>query len=322
MNVLVTGGAGYIGDVVVQELFARGHSVTVVDKLMYTDSYMRQGVRFKNMDILSESFLDFLKQEKFDTIIHLAAIVGDAACTVDPSLTVETNESVVGRIVGYIKDHAPNTRLLFSSTCSVYGDNMELLNEESETRPLSLYAGTKLRAEQIIEESGIKNYLIFRLGTLFGLSTPFGRIRADLVANILTFRACENKDITVFGGEQWRPMIHVKDVGRAFALLSLASYSGKVILSHENHRISEIGDKIMEIINPQSNLIVTDAKFEDLRNYKVSKVRQMNLGFLTRYNLSDGIREMSEAFKQGRIKNPWITQYHNGKFLKETLDVR
>jgi nucleoside-diphosphate-sugar epimerase len=322
MRVLVTGGAGYIGDCVVENLIEQGHFVTVVDKLMYTDAYMRPDVDFRNIDILSYEFTHFLAREKFDAIVHLAAIVGDGACAVDHDLTVKTNEGSVAHIVDYIRNFSPNTRLIFASTCSVYGDNNDLLSEDSSTRPLSLYAGTKLRAEEHIENSDIQNYVIFRLGTLFGLSTPFGRIRADLVANILSFRACQQKDITVFGGDQWRPLIHVRDVGRIFAESVDDNYTGKIVLSHRNYKIVDIANQIMSSIDCGSKLIVTEAKFEDLRNYKVDNRKALNNNIMTRLTLKDGIEEIRQAFRSGRIKDPWILPYHNAKFMKEAASVR
>lgn len=319
MRVLVTGGAGYIGDCVVENLIEQGHWVTVVDKLLYTDSYMRPDVEFHNFDITGPNFIHYLARERFDAIIHLAAIVGDGACSADPEVTVSTNEEIVRHICDYIKLFSPNTRLIFASTCSVYGDNNDLLTEDSEVRPLSLYAGTKLNAEKYIEGTGVKNYVIFRLGTLFGMSTPFARIRADLVANVLTFRACEGKDLTVFGGDQWRPLIHVRDVGRIFAESVDDEYVGKFVLSHRNYKIIDIANVIMDEVKTSSNLHVTEAKFEDLRNYKVDNRKSLKSGILTRLSLRDGIFELNEAFRSGRIKNPWILQYHNARFMKELV---
>lgn len=317
MRVCVTGGAGYIGDCVVESLIEQGHYVTVVDSLIYTDSYMRPDVDFYNMDILGTQFTHFLMDSRFDAIIHLAAIVGDGACSANPEVTVQTNEERVKDIVDYIRYWCPNTRFIFASTCSVYGDNNEKLTEESETRPLSLYAGTKLKAEKFIEQASLKNYAIFRLGTLFGLSTPFARIRADLVANILTFKACEGQPLTVFGGDQWRPLIHVRDVGRIFAESVDDDYTGKFVLSHKNYKIIDIAREIMDAVRGESTLTITEAKFEDLRNYKVDNSKALSSGILTQISLKQGVEEMRQAYTRGRIKNPWITQYHNARYMKE-----
>ena len=203
----------------------------------------------------------------------------------------------------------------------MYGDNNELLNEESGVRPLSLYAGTKLNAEKYIKGTGLKNYVIFRLGTLFGMSSPFARIRTDLVANILTFRACEQQPLTVFGGDQWRPLIHVKDVGRIFAEAVDDEYVGSFVLSHRNYKIIDIAKEIVQHTNSSSSLVVTDAKFEDLRNYKVDNRKALGSGITTRLSLKDGIVEMQDFYSAGRIKNVWLPLYHNANFLKELAGV-
>lgn len=314
MKVLVTGGAGYIGDCVVEFLLKDGHEVCVVDKLLYQDKYMRPGVDFRRGDITDENFiLDVLAQENPDTVIHLAAIVGDGACAANPELTVAVNEKATEFLAKFCK----NRRLIFASTCSVYGENDGLLTEESSTKSLSLYAGTKLCAEKYVTEN--QNHVIFRLGTLMGMSTPFGRIRGDLVANILTFKAAEGKPLTVFGGEQWRPMIHVKDVGRLIAMSADKTFTGTYILSKDNYRIVDIAEEVTR--SAHVPLEVTESKFEDLRNYKVDNSKMMSVGLIPWYSLTDAVVEMFTAAKSGRIKNLWDTSYNNAKYVKEVLNV-
>lgn len=316
MRVLVTGGAGYIGDSVVENLLEGGHDVSVIDKLMYTNSYMREGVSFLGEDIRTDGVIfDLAKHGVWDTIIHLAAIVGDGACQANPEETVSINEDFVNNLVNHIN---PKTRLIFASTCSVYGANNNILDESSETNPLSLYAGTKLNAEKHISRH--PNHVIFRLGTLFGLSSPFGRIRSDLVANILTFKACEGKKLTVFGGGQWRPMLHVRDAGRIFAEAAEADFTGTFILSCKNYRISDLAHTIMKIVDGNGGMEITDMKFEDLRNYKVSNKKSIDVGIISEISIEDGIMEIMLKYKlEGRIKNPWLTQYNNAKFIKELI---
>jgi nucleoside-diphosphate-sugar epimerase len=314
MKVLVTGGAGYIGDCVVENLLHLGHEVVVVDNLMYRDSYMRPGIKFHKNDVTHQIMLDIIEVEKPEVVIHLAAIVGDGACAANPELTVAVNELATKRLAEACKD----IRFIFASTCSVYGENPGLLAEDSATKPLSLYAGTKLCAEKFVTE--VQNHVIFRLGTLYGMSTPFARIRGDLVANILTFKGCEGQPLTVFGGEQWRPMIHVKDVGRLIAESADKTYTGTFILSHDNYRIVDIANEVAKVA--KVTLQVTEAKFEDLRNYKVDNSKMKSVGLKTRYSLTDGIVEMYMCALSGRIKNLWNTSYNNAKFVKEVLNVR
>jgi nucleoside-diphosphate-sugar epimerase len=313
MKVLVTGGAGYIGDSVVENLLRLGHKVWVVDNLLYTDSYMRPGCEFTKCDVRSPEFFSILNDNYWDAVVHLAAIVGDGACQANPEETASVNEEFVKDLV---KSTRGSTKLIFASTCSVYGANNEWLNEDSPTNPLSLYAGTKLNAETHIARH--PSHVIFRLGTLFGISTPFGRIRADLVANILAFKACEEQKLTVFGGEQWRPMLHVRDAGRIFAEAVDSDYTGTFILSHKNYKISEVAQTIMDIIDSAGGVEVTDMKFEDLRNYKVSNEKAEFHSIESNISLNEGVIEILVKYKiEGRIKNPWLTQYHNAKFIKE-----
>lgn len=314
MRVLVTGGAGYIGDCVVENLLLDNHDVAVVDKLLYQDRYMRPGIKFYLGDITDEAFMmDVLEKENPEVVVHLAAIVGDGACAANPELTVAVNEKATEFLAKFCK----NRRLIFTSTCSVYGENDGLLTEESATKPLSLYAGTKLCAEKYVTE--IPNHVVFRLGTLMGMSTPFGRIRGDLVANILTFKAAEGKPLTVFGGEQWRPMLHVKDAGRLIAESVRKKFVGTYILSKANYRIIDIAKNVSELADVI--LEVTESKFEDLRNYKVDNEKMLSVGLTPRYSLDDAIVEMFYAAKSGRIKNLWDMSYNNARYVKEVLNV-
>ena len=130
-------------------------------------------------------------------------------------------------------------KILFPSTCSVYGVNDELIDETAEFNPLSEYAETKVRSERYIMENS-DNYLIFRLGTLFGLGDQFSRLRLDLVTNVLTLKATNGQPLTVFGGEQWRPLLHVKDVSTAIGYCLGNDITGLYNLSYKNYTIREI----------------------------------------------------------------------------------
>ena len=316
VKVLVTGAVGFLGDIIVENLLNQNHEVTVVDKLIYTDSYMRPDVSFVNIDVRDIEFFHILKEQ--DAVIHLASVVGDPACQVNPEETVSVNETFVKDLVDALP---PHVRLIFASSCSVYGANNDLLDEDSPTNPLSLYAETKLNAEKYVSRHA--NHVIFRIGTLYGLSSPFGRIRADLVTNILTFQACEGRTISVFGAEQFRPMLNAKDAGRIFAEAVDTNYKGTFILSHKNYTILEIAQAVVDTVPNSAGIKVTDMKFEDLRNYRVDNTKAKQAGIYTELSLYDGISEMVRAYKiEGRIKNPWLTKYHNGKFIKELYETQ
>ena len=209
MKVLVVGGAGYIGGSTVDSLIGEaGHEVTVYDNLMYEDKYLKP-VDFIFGDIREERLYTAIIHRD-DVVVWFAAIERDGACTVDPELTKEINYHSVIRLV----DSGYKGKIVFTSTCSVYGINNDLIDESAKPNPQSLYAKTKLAAEEYIKFN-CPNALIFRLGTLFGLSDQFSRLRLDLVANILSLKAVNGEPLTVFGGEQWRPLLHVRDVADA-----------------------------------------------------------------------------------------------------------
>lgn len=330
-NVLVTGGAGYIGDCVVENLLDAGANVVVVDNLMYGGSYMRRHIppntfrkplnpargagtlTFVGGDITTQRFMDLLRVYKWDAVVHLAAIVGDGACAAKPELTLSVNEMATKAIAEVCKEN--NIKMVFASTCSVYGANNDMLDEESPTNPLSLYAGTKLAAEKYVKE--VPNHKIFRLGTVFGVSTEFARLRCDLVANVLTYKAVSGEALTVFGGDQWRPLIHVRDVGRVFAMAALDDTPpGTYILSGGNFTIKNVALLIKKLVAPDVQVNITDMKFEDQRNYKVSSAKAEKAGYVTQMTLMDGIQEMRDVVVDGRIANVWSPAFHNAEYLK------
>lgn len=322
-NILVTGGAGYIGDAAVGYLLDTGHIVTVLDNLMYGNSYMRRhdNLSFIRGDITDRQLMSELVP-KFDSVLHLAAIVGDGACATNPEKTIGVNRNATEHIATMCQLY--NVRLVFASTCSVYGANNDYLDEDSPVNPLSLYAGTKLQAENAVRN--VPKHYIFRLGTLFGLSGDHARLRCDLVANILTYKACLGEKLTVFGGEQYRPLLHVKDAGELMAFAAIREQReddkggfGTYILARANYTILELANTILGACNiPDSQLSVTDIPFEDQRNYKVAKDRRGSF-WLTERSLFYGICEMKEALDEGRIANVWDIQHHNAKYTKEVL---
>lgn len=319
-KIILTGACGYVGDAVAAHLTAvyEPHEIIAIDNLMYQDSYLRPLIDFRCLDINSEAFFKILDKEIDDVgaIIHLAAIVGDGACQALPELTVETNENFVRKLVQFLEKRKPSVRLIFASTASVYGESHIIVDEDSPTRPLSLYAGTKLNAENLIKNSQLDNYVIFRLGTLFGLSASYGRIRADLVVNILTYKACQAQPITVFGGEQWRPLIHVQDVASIISRATYADYTGTILISHGNFTMKQVAETILREI-PGSEITYVESKFEDLRNYQVNNAKAKSLGLVANRTLEDGVRAMRDTLQSGRIKNPWISKYHNAQMAKE-----
>ena len=257
-KILVVGGAGYIGGYMTDLLLQQGNTVTVFDNLMYEQRFLKP-VNFIMGDTGERDKLLELFPE-YDTVIWLAAIVGDGACAVDTKRSKQENEDAVKWLVDNYTG-----KIVFTSTCSVYGKNNNLIDENATPNPLSVYAETKLEAERYVVENA-KDYLIFRLGTLYGMGDVHSRTRLDLVANVLAFKAAIGQPLSVFGGEQWRPMLHVKDVSEAVAFCLENNITGLYNLSENNYRIKEIARTIKEV-EPSTEVEYTEMEFEDQRNY-------------------------------------------------------
>lgn len=295
-NILVVGGCGYVGGFLVDLLNNQKdiYNVVVYDNLFFESRYLKE-VDFVNGDVMDESKLSKLIN-KFDVVIWLAGIVGDGACSINPKLTTAVNV----KSVKWLADNFTG-KIIFPSTCSVYGANNNVLDEASTVRPLSLYAETKLEAEKYILENA-KKPLVFRLGTLYGLSDNFSRIRLDLVVNILTKKAAFGEPLSVFGGEQWRPLLHVHDVAHAMLFGLKKDLVGLFNLSEGNYKIIDIANKIKKFI-PSVTIVSKFLSFEDSRNYKVDNNKIKQEGWQPLYNIDKGIQEMIELFNSKRIKN-------------------
>ena len=305
MNILVVGGAGYVGGGIVDKLQEK-HHVTVYDSLIYENEF-RKNVNFIYGDIRDYSKLNNLLKN-YDAVVWLAALVGDGACSINPTLTYEINSESVKNLVSNFKG-----KIIFFSTCSVYGAQEGVLNEESEVNPLSEYAKSKLVAEEILTNS---DAIIFRLGTLFGIGDEFSRIRLDLVVNVLVTKALIDKKMSVFGGEQWRPLLHVKDVANAVDHTIESSLKGVYNLHYKNFKISEIADVIKDKIK-NVEIVTTPLPFQDARNYQVSSEKlKLASNFEAEVSLEKGIDEVFNLISSGRIKDINNPRYSNQNYLK------
>ncbi len=306
-NILIVGGAGYVGGAITDLIASSNHRVRIFDNLLYEDSF-RKEVNFVYGNILDrEKLIPHLNWA--DVVIWLAAIVGDGACQLNPDLTIAMNqESVKWLAENY------DGRIVFMSTCSVYGAQNKELDELSPLNPLSLYAATKLKSETYLKD---KNAIIFRLGTLFGVGDLFSRIRLDLVVNILTVRAYTLGKISVFGGDQFRPLLHVKDVARAVLMNLETEHTGVFNLHRQNVRIRDLA---YQVRNHFPDIIIeeTDMPFQDTRNYRVtSEKAQKVFGFKSIHSIDEGIDELKFLVETGRIKDLDSKRYSNAAYLKE-----
>ena len=171
-----------------------------------------------------------------DVTVWLAALVGDPACALNPDVSIAINQESVKWLAGHF-----DGRIVFLSTCSVYGARDGVLDESSPTNPLSVYAATKLEAERYLAN---KNAIIFRLGTLFGVGDVFSRIRLDLVVNTLAVRAHNLGKISVFGGDQFRPLLHVRDAAQAVVDNMATAHTGIFNLHKQNVRIIDLAYQV------------------------------------------------------------------------------
>jgi len=306
MKVLIVGGAGYVGGGIV-DLLSKENEVTVYDSLIYENSYR------KNVDFIFGDIRDYKKinniLDQYDAVIWLAALVGDGACAINPALTHEINSETVKNLAKNFKG-----KIVFLSTCSVYGAQEGILDESSEVNPLSEYASSKLIAEKYLADS---DSIIFRLGTLFGIGDKFSRIRLDLVVNILTTKAYIDKKMSVFGGEQWRPLLHVKDVANAIAHTLDTQTNGVFNLHYKNFKIIEIANEIKNKIS-DVEIETTPLPFQDARNYQVSSDKLKDAtGFQATVDLAQGINEMYELISSNRIKDINDPRYSNQNFLQK-----
>ncbi|MCL4418573.1 NAD(P)-dependent oxidoreductase [Patescibacteria group bacterium] len=305
MNILITGGAGYIGGALTDLLQNSKHKVRVYDSLLYEENY-RKDVEFIFGDIRDQDKL--LKQLKWaDAVVWLAALVGDGACALNPDVATDINQ----QSVKWLSDNFDG-RIIFTSTCSVYGAQEKELDETSPTNPLSVYASTKLASEEYLIK---KNALIFRLGTLFGVGDQFSRIRLDLVVNIMIVRACKEGELKIFGGEQYRPLLHVRDSARAIFESLDKKETGIFNLNKENVKILELAKTVKKHF-PKLKMQIEDMKFEDSRNYRVKNDKAKKiLKFEPAYTIDQGIEELKQLLTENRIRDVNNERYANHLFL-------
>ena len=289
-KVLLVGGAGYIGGLTCDYLIKDGFDVTVYDNLLYENRFLKD-IPFIYGDVRDTEKLYNVSKD-FDVIVLMAALVGDPACSVDNSLTEEINYKAIKDFCDVV---SPNKHLVFMSTCSVYGAQDGLLNEES-----------------ILAKGGT----VFRLGTVFGLGDTYSRLRMDLVVNVLTMKAVKDGEITINGGDQWRPIIAVKDIAGYVTEACREQYEGVYVLSLENVIIRELGEKISNLI-PNTKVNYTEISFQDARNYKVDNTKSLKtFKYKPTVTVEDEVARMVTLFKENRVENPEDKVYHNGAFLK------
>jgi len=318
IKVLITGGLGYLGCVLTKYLLAKGYKVTILDMNLYdqfNDSNILselKGAIIINGDIRDEQLMQKLINDN-TIVIHLAAIVGDPACDLDKELAVKINYLATRKIAELV--NKANKKLIFSSTCSVYGASFGgHLTEKSDVNPLSIYAITKLAAEEAIKNI-VTNHIILRFGTLFGLSP---RMRFDLVINRFIGQALQDGLITVFGGQQKRPFLHVQDAAEAIVNFIESNKIGLFNVGGINYSIIDVASQIQKYTGCK---LVIYEEIKDPRNYVIDSSLALSLGVKFNRTIEHGIKEIIRAFDEKKIINYRDKKYNNAEFLKNKLGL-
>ena len=300
MNILVTGGAGYIGSVLVPSLLENNHKVTVIDNFMYKQTSLASSISNPNFELVFGDVRDtnlMLKLlYKADLVIPLAAIVGAPACEKDAITAQSVNKD---SMIWLIDKLSSNQRILMPTTNSAYGsgDHDNLCDENSELKPLSLYAKDKVTVEKAL--MNFTNATSFRLATVFGISP---RMRLDLLVNNFVFRAVSDGFIVIFEGHFKRNYIHLHDVVSAFnmAIKSENDFRGEIFnvgLSEANLSKIQLCDEIKKILPSFTYLEAPYGKDPDQRNYIVSNAKIEALGFKPTKSLQIGLHELVQGIK-------------------------
>ena len=299
-NILVTGGAGYIGSVMVPELLKQGHQVTVLDNFMYKQNSLahvcnEESFNIVNGDIRLKEIIKPLL-DKADIIIPLAAYVGAPICSKDPIGATSVNRDAIKMMLKLISQ---DQKILMPTTNSAYGsgDEDNYCTEESELNPISQYAIEKVEIEKELLRHG--QAVSFRLATVFGMSL---KMRIDLLVNDFTYRAVNDRFVVLFESHFKRNYLHVRDVARAFihGIDNFDDMKGEIYnvgLSDTNISKKELCERIQKYLPEFTFLEEELGKDPDQRNYIVSNEKIEKTGFKTEYSLDDGIMELIKGFE-------------------------
>jgi nucleoside-diphosphate-sugar epimerase len=320
--VLVVGGAGYIGSIVARRLLKKGYRVRILDSLVYGSSAIDEILSHPRLEFIQgdcRNIQDVVKAMKgVRSLVHLAAIVGDPACDRDHKTALQINYAATRMMIEVAKGERVR-RFVFASSCSVYGASEEVMTETSPPCPISLYAETKVDSEEALLAAATEAFhpTVLRFATIFGLSP---RPRFDLVVNLLTAKARQEKLVTIFNGEQWRPFLHVADAAAAVVKIletPVQIVGGQVYNvgdSRLNYTLTQIAEKIREVF-PETR--VEHVENSDRRSYRVSFAKiHGQLGFECSKTLEDGILEIKAAFEHGEILDYQYPLYSNLKYLQ------
>ncbi len=322
-KIFITGGAGYVGAVLTPKLLDKGYEVTVIDQMIYGEEVLPDHPRLTKVkgDIRDQ---ELLKEHipGHDAVIHLACISNDPSFELDPTLGKSINLDAFEPLVKIAKENSVQ-RFIYASSSSVYGikDEPEV-TEDMSLEPLTDYSKFKAECERILNSYQSDDFttLTIRPATVCGYSP---RLRLDLTVNLLTNHAVNKGRITVFGGEQKRPNIHIEDMTDVYLLvlqLPKDKIAGKIYnAGYENHKVKDIAQMVKNVVGPSVTIETTPS--DDQRSYHVSsrKIKE-ELGFIPQHTIEEAVQDLVKAFDEGKIPNAMEDDvYYNVKRMKRLL---
>lgn len=320
-NVFITGGAGYVGSVLTPKLLAKGYKVTVLDLMLFGEDVLDQ---HPNLNAVKGDIRDVELLKKVipghDAVIHLACISNDPSFELNPALGKSINLDAFEPLVKVSRD-AGVERFIYASSSSVYGiKEAPNVHEDMELEPLTDYSKFKAQCEVILDKYHTDDFttLTIRPATVCGYGR---RLRLDLTVNILTNLAINNKKITVFGGEQKRPNIHIEDMTDLYCeVLEMPKDKiarGIYNAGYENFKVKEIAQMVKNVVGDDIEIITTPT--DDHRSYHISSEKiKRELGFEPSHSIEDAVRDLKNAFDRGVIPNSLTEKrYFNVKLMND-----
>ncbi len=310
MKILLTGGSGYLGSILTRKLLVNGHHVRILDNFLFGKESLKDIQNNKKLELVTGDIRDLSIVGKslkdIDSVIHLASIVGTQSAELDPKASMEVNFMATRNIAELCKIYKIK-QFIFASTCSVYGAQPEqqLIAENSEVNPLDSYGLSKFQSERAILQA--YDYpTILRLGTLFGASH---RMRFDLAINLFIAQAMNKEELTVFGGDQWRPFLHVDDAAEAFSFAVENKMEGIYNVIWKNLTINQMAKNVKKLIPSKINL---SKDIVDKRDYKVTGKKLEHFGYKAKKDIAFATKEFKSKILED-VKNYKQDKYSNYK---------
>ncbi len=322
-NILVTGGAGYVGAVLVPKLLKKGYHVKVLDLYIFGEDVLGAVKDDPNLEQIKGDIRNSPLLEQVipscDALIHLACISNDPSFELDPQLGKSINYDAFIDVVNISKKNGVR-RFIYASSSSVYGvKDTDNVTEDMSLEPLTDYSKYKALCEEILLKERAPGFvvLVVRPATVCGYSP---RQRLDLTVNILTNQAVNNKKITVFGGQQRRPNIHIEDMAELY-IKALewpdAAVDGQIFnTGYENKKVIELAEIVRNIVDKNLEIVIKPT--DDNRSYHISSEKiKRELGFLPKHTIEEAVKDLREAFKQNKIPNSMDDiRYYNIKTMR------